>query len=95
MIVKEDIISFESMLALTEPATSALSDGDQMVPISRLRQRVAKRMVQSNTEVPQFTVSIAIELDQVLELRKRYNEVHSEEPWSLNDVFIRATALAW
>jgi Pyruvate/2-oxoglutarate dehydrogenase complex, dihydrolipoamide acyltransferase (E2) component, and related enzymes len=50
-------------------------------------------MMQSNSEVPQFTVSISIEMDKALDLRSRYNAIHPDQPLSINDLIIRGAAL--
>lgn len=50
-------------------------------------------MIQSNAEVPQFHVSISIEMDKALDLRSRYNVIHPDQPLSINDLIIRGTAL--
>lgn len=53
----------------------------------------ARRMTQSNTEIPQFHVAISIEMDAALNLRSRYNAIHPDQPLSINDLIIRASAL--
>jgi pyruvate dehydrogenase E2 component (dihydrolipoamide acetyltransferase) len=95
LIVKQDILNIEEEQP-TQPQIDARSlsqPGDQRVPLSRMRKVIAKRMMQSHVEVPQFTVSISIEMDKALDLRSRYNAIHPDQPLSINDLIIRGAAL--
>jgi pyruvate dehydrogenase E2 component (dihydrolipoamide acetyltransferase) len=62
-------------------------------PNSSVRKVIAKRLTESKQLVPHFYLSVDVELDALLELRKQLNEVAGTKI-SVNDFVIRATALA-
>ena len=62
-------------------------------PNSTVRKVIAKRLTESKQLVPHFYLSVDIELDALLELRKHINESMGTKI-SVNDFVIRATALA-
>lgn len=82
-VLKEDVQN--AALKATEAATpfqSSLSSGnrvEQRVPMTRLRQRVAERLVQSNTENAILTTFNEINMKPVMDLRARYKERFQKE----------------
>jgi pyruvate dehydrogenase E2 component (dihydrolipoamide acetyltransferase) len=62
-------------------------------PNSGVRKVIAKRLTESKQTVPHFYLSVDVELDALLELRKNLNEAASVKI-SVNDCIIRAVALA-
>ena len=64
-----------------------------VVPNSGVRKVIAKRLTESKQTVPHFYLSVDVELDALLELRKNLNEA-SGSKISVNDFIIRAVALA-
>jgi pyruvate dehydrogenase E2 component (dihydrolipoamide acetyltransferase) len=64
-----------------------------VLPNSSVRKIVAKRLTESKQQVPHFYLSIDVEIDALLELRKSVNE-KSAAKVSVNDCVIRAVALA-
>jgi pyruvate dehydrogenase E2 component (dihydrolipoamide acetyltransferase) len=96
MIIKRDLQILEAVPNV--PPTKEKSPGTQpnedILPLSRIRQTIARRMVQSATEIPQFTVSISIEMDKVLDLRSRFNNVFTEYPLSINDLIVKAVSIS-
>jgi pyruvate dehydrogenase E2 component (dihydrolipoamide acetyltransferase) len=86
-------------------ATQAQRRGGAEVPVgerefedrelSTIRKTIASRMTQSKAPIPHFTVTVEVDMGAAWELRKSLNaiEVQSEK-LSLNDIIIKATALA-
>lgn len=68
----------------------------ERVPLTRMRQIIAKRMVESKTQVPHFYVDIGVEMDAALALRQQINESLKAAgvKISVNDMIVRAVALA-
>ncbi|MEM7578176.1 MAG: dihydrolipoamide acetyltransferase family protein [Planctomycetota bacterium] len=66
------------------------------VQVSGMRKTIAKRLVESKTTVPHFQVSVAIDMDPLMELRKTINgQLESQGvKLSVNDFVTRAVALA-
>jgi len=83
--------------ARPEPAVAAVSISreDQEVPLTRMRQIIARRMTEASQTVPQFYVSTEIDMAATMELRKQLNALLPEEQkLSVNDFVIKAAALA-
>lgn len=78
-------------------ATIAIPSGPDSteVPLTRLRKAIARRMTQSATTIPQFYVTVGIEMDAALTLRKQINAALPEgEKVSVNDLIVKACGLA-
>jgi pyruvate dehydrogenase E2 component (dihydrolipoamide acetyltransferase) len=70
------------------------SPEDQVIPVSRLRAAVGRRMVQSKQQVPHFYVTHEYDMGKVTELRAQVNQMVGEgEKLSLNDFILKAVAL--
>jgi len=65
----------------------------EALPNSGVRKVIAKRLTESKQLVPHFYLSVDVELDALLDLRKHLNEAAGAKI-SVNDCIIRATALA-
>lgn len=63
-------------------------------PISSMRRAIAKRLVQSKTQVPHCYASATYTLDALLSLRKRLNTQDTSLRVSVNDFVIKAAAVA-
>jgi pyruvate dehydrogenase E2 component (dihydrolipoamide acetyltransferase) len=63
------------------------------IPLSHMRQAIARHMTESKTKIPHFYVSVAINMTQVLKLRDELNhECLDSEKISVNDLIIAAAA---
>ncbi len=64
--------------------------------VSGMRKTIAKRLVESKTTVPHFQVSVAVNMDPLIELRSTLNKQLESQgiKLSVNDFITRAVALA-
>jgi len=63
--------------------------------LSTIRKTIASRMVQSKAPIPHFTVTVEVDMGAAMELRKSLNAIEANaEKLSVNDIIIKATALA-
>ena len=67
--------------------------GDQEVSLNKLRQITAQRTAQSKREAPHFYVTLEVDVERIIELRKMFETDGIDKP-SLNDFVVRACALA-
>jgi pyruvate dehydrogenase E2 component (dihydrolipoamide acetyltransferase) len=75
-------------------APVAVSTEDQSIPLTRMRQIIARRMTESTTTVPQFYVSTEIDMTAALALRQQLNTLVPEErKLSVNDLIVKAVAV--
>ena len=70
------------------------SGTDQTIPLTKLRQIIARRMVESKTTVPHFYVTHEYKADNLVSLREQFNTIVPEDQKvSVNDFVIKAVAL--
>ncbi|MEN8236329.1 MAG: pyruvate dehydrogenase complex dihydrolipoamide acetyltransferase [Pseudomonadota bacterium] len=66
----------------------------ERVEVSNIRKVIAGRLTESKQTVPHFYLTIECEMDKLLDLRQQINATLDDEKVSVNDVLIRACALA-
>jgi pyruvate dehydrogenase E2 component (dihydrolipoamide acetyltransferase) len=85
-------------IAAGEPTALALSEAIQprKVPLSNMRQTIARRLVESKTTIPHYQISMSFNMDPLLELRRTLNEQLQQQgvKLSVNDFLVRSCALA-
>ena len=72
---------------------STISSDDNVILPSSIRKIIANSTTNTKQTVPHFYLSIESNVDKVLKLRKKINE-NSDTKVSLNDIFVKALALA-
>jgi len=82
-------------VARPTPAVPAVAREDEVVPLTRMRAIIARRMTESKQTVPQFYLNTQVDMDAAMALRKQLNALLPEEgKLSVNDFIIKAAALA-
>jgi pyruvate dehydrogenase E2 component (dihydrolipoamide acetyltransferase) len=67
---------------------------DKVVPTTKLRQAIGRRLVESKTTIPHFYVTHEYKMDALLDIRKQANAfIPDNEKLSVNDFIVKATAL--
>ncbi len=61
---------------------------------SKMRQIIAQRLGESIGPIPTFYLTVEIEMDETLKLRKQINEAIAPEKISVNDIIIKVAATA-
>ena len=84
------ITPIESMAGHGSPMAS------RRVPLSNMRQVIARRLVESKTTIPHYQVSMSFDMDPLVAMRKDLNEklAGGDVKLSVNDFLVRAAALA-
>ncbi len=86
--------------ALATPATLVPAMGSrlqaQLVPLSNMRRTIARRLVESKTQIPHYQVTVEVDMDAMMDLRKQLNQQLEPQgvKLSVNDFLVRACALA-
>ena len=75
-------------------AAAAVPEGAELVPHSRMRATIARRLTESKNQVPHFYLEAECRVDALLELRKRINEGAASKI-SVNDLVVKAVAGAF
>ena len=96
-VVRKDIeaalSTVQSPMGGLQPV-AAVSREDEVIPSTKLRQAIARRMAESKTSVPHFYVSHEYKMDAVMALRKQLNEYLPDTgKLSVNDFVVKAAAL--
>jgi len=80
------------------PSVGAAGGGleQKSIKLSQMRKTIAKRLIESKTTVPHFQVTVSVNVDPLMQLRKTLNtQLESQGvKLSVNDFVVRATALA-
>ncbi|MCI0366228.1 MAG: 2-oxo acid dehydrogenase subunit E2 [Phycisphaerales bacterium] len=78
------------------PHQLAPSLQEQIVPLSGVRQTIAKRLVEAKATIPHYQVTVAFNMDALLDLRATLNEQLQSQgvKLSVNDFLVRCCALA-
>ncbi|MBB3172728.1 pyruvate dehydrogenase E2 component (dihydrolipoamide acetyltransferase) [Endobacter medicaginis] len=85
--------------AAAKPATATgIAAPHQAIRNSNIRKVTARRLTESKQQVPHFYVTIDVELDRLLDLRKQLNALSPAEgpdafKMSVNDMLIKAAAV--
>jgi len=98
-IVKQDVLAAVAQAAAAPAPAAAPAAApvrpDEVVPLSRMRQTIARRMSESKQQAPHFYVTMAIDMDRAMALREEIKALGDEvPPVSVNDLVLKATALA-
>ena len=81
-------------------APSLLAKGpiqnDEVVPLSNMRATIARRLVESKTQIPHFYVEVEIDAEPLLALRAQLNSGLEKDgvKLSVNDFILKASAEA-
>jgi len=87
-ITEKDVLIHVEKRKLSVPALRG-----QTRPLSRMRQAIARRMVQSKQTIPHFYVTVSADVTAALEFRSRLSQ-ETGEAISITDMIVKATALA-
>jgi pyruvate dehydrogenase E2 component (dihydrolipoamide acetyltransferase) len=71
-----------------------VSTEDKVIPTTKLRQAIGRRLVESKQTIPHFYVTHEYKLDALMEMRKQANAfLPDNEKLSVNDFIVKAVAL--
>jgi len=77
------------------PQPTPLQAEDKIIPLTKLRSLIARRMVESATTIPAIYLTLEVDMAAALALRKQINALLPDErKTSVNDFVIKAVALA-
>lgn len=86
-IKREDVLAYKAAPIAAEEAEYELAH------ISRMRQIIGKRMLESTTEIPAWQCTVAVNMEKCIALRTLFKEKKGVK-LSYNDIIMRATAVA-
>ncbi len=77
----------------SRPAATAPAADDQVLPLSLMRKTIARRLVESKTQIPHFYLTAEADMEAAMAFREQVKEVHGAK-LSVNDLILKASALA-
>jgi len=80
--------------AAPAPGGAPAPEGSEDVELTRLRQTIGRRMAESKRSAPHFYVSVECNTAALLALRERLNRKKNATKVSVNDLLVKALALA-
>jgi pyruvate dehydrogenase E2 component (dihydrolipoamide acetyltransferase) len=99
-IVKDDVLSAPAPEIASAPAPAASAPppapaGATAVPHSSMRRAIARRLAEAKRTIPHYDLTVDVELDAVLDVRRGLNVRRGAgERLSLNDFVVKAVGLA-
>lgn len=64
------------------------------IPTSQMRKIIAERLVESKTQAPHFYLKISVDMERAMDLRGQLNSLQDTVKLSVNDMIVKAVALA-
>ncbi len=87
---KEEVIE---TVVVEQPSANVEIKNEKREKITGMRKVVAKRMLQSHTEIPSVTQSVRIDVTKLMDFRVMINEGREkEDKFSINDLILKAVA---
>ena len=100
-IVKEDVLAAAGNTTTSErrrptPATPRPAGPDvELVDPTRMQATIARRMLESKSTVPEFTVTVEARVDEAVSMRQQLKDsVPGADKVTMTDMLVRACALA-
>ena len=93
-IVRRDVEAAGVAVVPTAVAAAVTGPEFEDLPLSQIRAVIARRMPLSKAPVPHFYVTSEVAMDRAWELREQLNTLEGQPKISVNDLVIRACALA-
>jgi pyruvate dehydrogenase E2 component (dihydrolipoyllysine-residue acetyltransferase) len=90
-IVNSDVLAAARASAAPDTLDRGSGTSVQLTPTQRT---IARRMVESATTIPLFTVAAEIDMEAAVGLRADLQQLRNDEAPSLNDLIVKAVALA-
>src|SRR5688572_22006024 len=102
-VVRKDVeamVSGGQPSAVSRPSASVaqpviVSYDDKVIPTTKLRQAIGRRLVESKATIPHFYVAHEYKMDALMDVRKQANAfLPDNEKISVNDFILKAVALS-
>jgi pyruvate dehydrogenase E2 component (dihydrolipoamide acetyltransferase) len=96
-IVRADVLAAAEQVEPASPAAVAMEPvpegADEHIALTTTQRTIARRMVASRTEIPEFTVTCEIDMTQAVALRRELAAALPGARVSVNDLVVKAAAL--
>jgi 2-oxoglutarate dehydrogenase E2 component (dihydrolipoamide succinyltransferase) len=79
LVTKEDVLAAKSKPVAVIPQAASGNRVEQRVPMTRIRQRIAERLLQSQQQAAILTTFNEVNMQPVIELRNRYKDAFEKK----------------
>jgi len=102
-VIEKDVLRYsgatgQQFSSLQAPSSISYPEAaGKRIPLTKMRQVIARRLQESMQQLPHFYVTIAVEMDEAIRVRADFNRALSRDDrrkLSVNDLIIKATAFA-
>lgn len=98
-VVAEDLrgLTAGGAVSTGPPSPPPQNAGDYIdIPMTNMRQTIAKRLTQSKQQIPHYYLTVNLKVDELLDMRQRFNSMLSKDgvKLSVNDFIVKAAALS-
>ncbi len=97
VVTKEDVLAATEKPQAVVPQAAAGERIEQRVPMTRIRQRIAERLLQSQQNAAILTTFNEVNMQPVIELRNKYKDVFEKKhgvKLGFSSFFVKAAAMA-
>jgi len=92
-IQKKDVLAAAAMVRQVTPAPGAAIAADQVIPFTRMRQRIAERLVLSKQTIPHFHLCQEVDMTEAQQRRRTFNQAENSHV-TVTDLIIYMAAKA-
>ncbi len=95
-ITKQDVLAAAGAAIEEQPCaseTANLAAGDEEIPFSKMRKRIAQRLTHSKQTIPHFYLFLDVDMTAACRWRADYNK-KAQVKITFNDMIVKAAALA-
>lgn len=97
-VVAKDVLAFHAPVPVAQPTvqprTVSVEPEYEEVEISRMRRAIARRTTHSKQTIPHFYLTMPIDMDDALSLLQKMNAAVPEQKVTVNDLVVKACAVA-
>lgn len=98
-VSKEDVEAAQAKLTSGQDETPVVSPDSERsiteeIELSPIRQTIAQRLQQAKVEIPHYRLTVDVKIDGLLAWRQKLNQSLTGDKVSINDLLIKACALA-
>jgi Pyruvate/2-oxoglutarate dehydrogenase complex, dihydrolipoamide acyltransferase (E2) component, and related enzymes len=93
-IIKRDVDLAASGQKSPESPKIKSQEGFTDVPLTMMRETIARRLTRSNVEAPHFYLTVEVKMDDAIAFREALNSFDENLKISFNDIIVKACATA-
>jgi len=93
-IIKRDVEGLEPTRRVARAGAAPVAREDTVVRVSQMRKTIAKRLVESKQSAPHYYLTMTVDADRLVSLRREINAAQDRLKVSYNDLVLRACVVA-